>query len=290
MKLSIIIPVYKGEDTLIPLFTKIKETLEGEYDYEVIFISDKAIDNSWSKIQYLYSCNSTKIRGYKLKYNYGQHKAILFGVKVATGNYLITLDEDMQHDPAFIPIMLKYLVDNKLDVVYGKFVKFQKNNSRKFGSKLGRKIATLFIPQLYKDYSPFRIIRTEVIESFNAEKDVVFIDALLGNATSIIGVYPITHLENKRPSSYSIGGLGVLAASIILWYSRKARYMLLFIVLTLILSMLWPVSQYSEKSLTSIVLSSTVILVIIISLFIFIAVRIKCKRTLKVVEIVGPIN
>jgi polyisoprenyl-phosphate glycosyltransferase len=145
MKLSIIIPVFKGENTIIPLFNKIQEALDGRFDYEVVFISDNATDDSWNKIKYLYNANPQKVKGYKLRQNYGQHKAILFGMRESTGDFLITMDEDMQHDPQFIPAMLSYLSENELDVVYGKFYKYKRNKLRKLGSRLTRKISGLLI-------------------------------------------------------------------------------------------------------------------------------------------------
>ena len=223
MKLSIIVPVYKGENTIVPLYNKIKEALEDKFEYEVIFINDSAIDDSWSKILSLGTSEQKRVKGFSLNHNYGQHKAILFGIRAASGDYIITMDEDIQHDPKYIPEMLSYLMRNELDVVYGSFTQFKNNGARKIGSKLGRRIAGLFIPNLYKGYSPFRIIKGNVAHSLEDARCVAFIDSQLGNSTNRIGEYPIEHFMNKRPSSYSFIKLIFIATIVLITYSIVVR-------------------------------------------------------------------
>ena len=238
MKLSIIIPVYKGEKTLEPLFEKIKGSLTGIYDFEVIFICDKAADNSWDIIKKLNLVNPGNVKGISLKFNYGQHRALLHGIGQASGQILITMDEDLQHDPACIPMMVDFLDKNDLDVVYGKFRRFRINKMRQFESVLGRRIAHFLIPCLHKDYSPFRIIKATIAGSVDKTRKVVFLDALLGRVTSKIGVYTVEHSTNGRESSYSTWKLGQMAFSIFLWYSLKARVItgLLLLIFLLLLS------------------------------------------------------
>jgi len=287
MKLSIIIPVYKGENTIGPFFNKIQDTLEGEYDYEVIFISDNAIDDSWSKIKYLQRSNPQKVKGFKLKYNYGQHNALLFGIKAASGEYLITMDEDMQHDPKYIPPMLTFLLKNNLDVVYGNFLRVKKNGVRKVGSKFGRRIAGLLIPNLYRGYSPFRIINSDIVNVLGNKKNIAFIDGQLGSATNKFGEYPIEHFENKRPSSYSIFKLVRLAASVIIWYSGIAQTILIIFILLLIgfsLNLIINLSG-NDPGLTE--LAALIIMFLLFGLISWYVVLTKTRKTIKVIETIG---
>jgi len=287
MKFSFIIPVFKGENTIVPLFNKIQEALDGEFDYEVIFIDDNAKDDSWSKIKYLYSSNTQKVKGFKLKKNYGQHKATLLGIRAASGDFLITMDEDMQHDPQYIPAMLSFLLDNKLDVVYGKFLTFKKNGVRKFGSKLSRRIAGLLMPNLNKSYSPFRIIRSDIAGILNNNKNVVFIDGLLGNITNRIGEYPIEHFENKRPSSYSFFKLILLAISVILNYSGITRNMLILFISLLIYFSLGSIIDLPGNSFFLTGLPAFIILICLLSLILYTGIQAKSRKTIRVAEKIG---
>jgi undecaprenyl-phosphate 4-deoxy-4-formamido-L-arabinose transferase len=239
INLSIVIPVYNGENTLIPLFTEIQKALDGKLEYEVIFVCDKPIDDSWKKIQYLHINNPEIVIGYNLKKNYGQHKALLFGIKSARGGYILTMDEDMQHDPAYIPAMMNCMKECDLDVVYGKFLEVKKEKVRKIGSDLGRQFAVNLISGLHKDYSPFRIIKAETAQNLVSKKNIVFIDALLANTKAKIGSYTIKHLENRRPSSYSLIKLIHVAFSSLLWYSRKVRYTIMLLIGILISTIIY---------------------------------------------------
>ena len=201
MKLSVIIPVFKGENTISALFNKIRESLNDKFDFEIIFIDDKSVDNSWERIDHLMKTYPDIVKGIRFKRNYGQHRAIMHGLDIASGDFLITLDEDMQHDPKYIPQMVSFMITNDLDVLYGDFLEFKKKGIRKLGSKIGRILAVILLPYLYKKYSPFRIIRKGTLKPDEIKQNVIFIDGLLGKATQRIGSYPIEHFENGRPSS-----------------------------------------------------------------------------------------
>lgn len=235
MKLSIVIPVYRGSKTLIPLFLSIKDVLSEICRYEVIFICDQPKDNSWDVVRQLRNENPGIIKGIILKRNCGQHRAILEGISRASGEYIVTMDEDLQHDPRYIPEMLDYLERDRLDVVYGKFERSGTNKLRDFESDLGRKIARFLMPSLYSEYSPFRIIRSRIAAQIRKDKGIVFIDGLLSRITSAFGSYPVKLLKNQRPTSYSWMKLGLMAFSIFLWYSRTARIILASVLVLLIL-------------------------------------------------------
>lgn len=284
MKLSIIIPVFKGENTIITLFNKIQEALENEYDYEVIFVCDNAIDGSWTIIKYLHTISSQKVKGYKLKYNYGQHRALLYGMQEAAGDYIITLDEDMQHDPKYIPQMLSFLMDNKLDVVYGTFSRYRKNGVRIIGSKLGRQLAGVLIPNLYKGYSPFRIISFNVANRLLDTKGIAFIDGQLGNVTNSIGEYSIEHFENKRPSSYSFIKLVVLAISVIINYSGIARNLIILLLALLIYFALGNAFNLPGKDFVLTGLPAFILLVLASGLILYTVIQSVIRKKIEVVE------
>lgn len=114
-KLSLVISVYNEEANVIPLAEKIHEALKG-FDYEVIFIDDGSKDLTVHKIL---SIPDPRIVLIRFKKNYGQSSALAAGIDYATGDYIITLDGDMQNDPADIPMMVKTAEEGGWDLVAG---------------------------------------------------------------------------------------------------------------------------------------------------------------------------
>lgn len=263
MKLSVVIPVYKSSGTLINLFSRIRNTLDVSFDYEVILVCDHPVDNSWDIVKRLKSEYPDIVSGVNLLRNYGQHRALLTGIKMATGEFIITIDEDLQHDPVFIPAMLDHLIRNNLDVVYGKFEKPAVNRLRSLESRTGRKVAGFFIPSLYHEYSPYRIIRASVAPKITDVKGVVFIDALLGRVTTAFGSFQMKHLRNERPTSYSFMKRSLMAFSIFFWYSKLIRiFITICILIFLVLLAGWG-PDFSLPLKTSVLFISGILMVLI---------------------------
>jgi glycosyltransferase involved in cell wall biosynthesis len=114
-KLSLVISVYNEEKNVIPLTEKITESLRG-LDYEVIYVDDGSTDNT---VQNVLSIKDPHVVLVRFKKNYGQSSALAAGIDYASGDYIITLDGDMQNDPADIPMMVKVAEDGDWDLVAG---------------------------------------------------------------------------------------------------------------------------------------------------------------------------
>jgi len=118
MKVSIIIPIFNEADNLPVLNKRLYEVLEKEQiDYEVIYINDGSIDASLMELKKLWD-NNFSLKIITLAKNYGQTLAISAGVDNSNGDYIITMDGDLQNDPADIPAILTKLKDG-YDVVSG---------------------------------------------------------------------------------------------------------------------------------------------------------------------------
>lgn len=104
--ISIVIPTYNEEGNIAILHQEITTTMQlTNYDYEVLFINDGSIDNSWKEIDEL-SKTDQHIRGIDLAGNYGQTLALRTGFELAKGDVIIAMDGDLQHDPKYIPDLL----------------------------------------------------------------------------------------------------------------------------------------------------------------------------------------
>ena len=119
IKLSIIIPVFNEEATINLLYEKIKEVMENhyKYNYEVIFIDDGSTDSSYKILKEI-SALDKNIKVFKFLSNKGQHKAIESGFQEARGEFIITMDGDMQNDPCDIPNLILKLEEG-FEVVCG---------------------------------------------------------------------------------------------------------------------------------------------------------------------------
>lgn len=115
MRISLVITVYNEEDNIQPLIERISKNLAAE-DYEVVFVDDGSNDATVKRIK---ECATPQVRLVKLNKNYGQTTAMAAGIDHAEGTYVVTLDGDLQNDPADIPAMIRKLEEEDLDVVAG---------------------------------------------------------------------------------------------------------------------------------------------------------------------------
>jgi undecaprenyl-phosphate 4-deoxy-4-formamido-L-arabinose transferase len=116
MLLSIVVPVFNSEKSLNSLLSEIKDALTTA-ELELILVNDGSRDRSWGVITDL-STTHPWVRGINLMRNYGQHNALLCGIRAARGEVIVTIDDDLQNPPAEIPKLLSKLSAG-YDVVYG---------------------------------------------------------------------------------------------------------------------------------------------------------------------------
>ena len=129
--ISVVVPVFNSERTVGDLCKELVEVLSSMgNNYEIIFINDGSIDKSWSIIDKLSNKYSNVIAVDLLK-NYGQHSAILCGISLAKGDYLITMDDDYQNPPSEIGKLYNKILEG-YDVVFAKFIKKQHALHRKY--------------------------------------------------------------------------------------------------------------------------------------------------------------
>jgi cellulose synthase/poly-beta-1,6-N-acetylglucosamine synthase-like glycosyltransferase len=108
-KVTVLVPLFNEEESLKPLYNEIKKSVKGiSSDYEIIFVDDGSTDRSLAVIKELNRFDN-KIRYFSFRTNYGKSAALQVGFKHATGDVVITMDADLQDDPAEIPSLLEKL-------------------------------------------------------------------------------------------------------------------------------------------------------------------------------------
>ncbi|MGY5355983.1 glycosyltransferase family 2 protein [Wenyingzhuangia sp. IMCC45467] len=134
--LSIVVPVYNEEGNVTLLTENIDNGLKG-YNYEIIYVDDCSTDNTRKEVKDL---NHPKVILVELRKNYGQSSAIAAGIDISKGEYIITMDGDLQNDPSDLPAMLDKLIEDDLDMITGIRQKRQDNFLRTLPSKIANYI------------------------------------------------------------------------------------------------------------------------------------------------------
>lgn len=227
MMVSVVVPVFNGGKVLKELYRRVEDSLEGRYLFEILFVFDSGSPESWNIVEELSANSNNRVRGFRLKDNYGQHAATLYGIGRANGNYIITMDEDMQHNPVIIPCMIKIMERGHYDVVYARFKQQKQKKLRVRMSALFRRLLIWLIPGIYPGYSSFRLIRPHVAEKIcRVPVRRVFIEGLLAAEGYSYGSVNAEHQQRlKSESSYTAMRLIQHTLSIIIGYSlfRKSN-------------------------------------------------------------------
>jgi glycosyltransferase involved in cell wall biosynthesis len=167
---SIVVPVYNSAGVVGTTADRIVETFEGAgLDYELILVNDGSKDGSWDVIADK-ARNNPRIVALNLLQNYGQHNANLAGLREATGDYLITMDDDGQNPPDQALVLIDEAMTGK-DVVFGRFGRKQHAGYRQLGSKLISMInRRVFAQPPDLAVSNFRILRRDVVDRIAASR------------------------------------------------------------------------------------------------------------------------
>jgi glycosyltransferase involved in cell wall biosynthesis len=219
LKVSVVVPVFNGEQTLERLVDRVTTSLAG-CTHEVILVNDGSSDGSWNKIVEL-ARTADCVRGINLTRNFGQHNALLAGVRACLGRIIITLDDDLQNPPEEIPRLIARLEEGP-DVVYGTPIvrrhKVWRNVAAwavrmSLRSSMGREVAD--------SVGPFRAFRSELRRGFESfSGPYVSLDALLAWSTTNFTAIPVEHQERDiGRSTYSVAKLLSLAITTLTAFS-----------------------------------------------------------------------
>lgn len=203
--ISVVVPVYNSAPTLSTLMCGLTGVLEQlGLVYEIIFVNDGSRDASWEQIVAL-SSEYELLRGINLMRNYGQHNALLCGIRAARYEVIVTMDDDLQHPPEEIPGLLDKLAEG-YDVVYGTPQKEQHGFWRDMASQVTKlALQNAMGSETACNVSAFRAFRTRVRDAFaNYQGPFVSIDVLLTWGTTRFAAVPVRHdLRRMGVSNYT---------------------------------------------------------------------------------------
>jgi polyisoprenyl-phosphate glycosyltransferase len=198
MKLSIIIPVYNSSSIVSKLVNNIKEEIvkiQIISNYQIILVNDCSDDNSWKEISKI--CNNEQhVIGINLMKNYGQHNAIMAGINISDGDYVILMDDDFQHSPNQINKLISK-IEEGYDVCYTNYKDNKYNSFKILGSKLNKKISNFLINKPVDIYlSSFKCFTKKICNEIKKyDGPFVYIDGLIFDVTKNVTSVDVEHLD-----------------------------------------------------------------------------------------------
>lgn len=205
MEVSVVIPVYRSEENLTELVRQLSMALQN-CSHEVILVNDASPDGSWTRIVELAS-RYEAIVGINLRMNSGQDNAIMAGLRAATAEYVVVMDDDLQHSPSDILSLRDACRAARADVCYARFAEKKQALWKNVGSWLNGRVADRMIgkpPALY--LSPFKAIRQEIVkELIRYDGPFPYVDGLLFSVTKNVTQIPVEHHSRFRGTgNYSL--------------------------------------------------------------------------------------
>jgi undecaprenyl-phosphate 4-deoxy-4-formamido-L-arabinose transferase len=216
---SVVVPIFRSGRLINNLLTRLSCQMDllGE-PYEIILVEDHGNDDSWHIMEEALEYYP-QLRIIRLMRNFGQHNALMCGFTHCRGQFILTIDDDLQNPPEEIPKLIAAL-DEGYDVVYGVATEKKHHPVRNFGSS----IIKSFYQRTFNSkarVTSFRIIRRRVIEGIiTYNRNYTFIDGLIAWYTSDIGDVKVVHMErDEGRSGYSPAKLFTLTMNMVTNFS-----------------------------------------------------------------------
>jgi glycosyltransferase involved in cell wall biosynthesis len=225
VEISVVIPVYNSDKTLNELYQRLRMVLDTQLKrtFEVIFVDDSSVDNSWVILKELQQTDD-RVKIVRLIRNFGQHNATICGFGNCSGQYIVTMDDDLQHPPEELCKLLSK-AEAGYDVVFGVYV------DKKHG--LYRNLATEFINYLQSRilgkpkqlrFTSFRLLRHGVVENIvaNAKSGYCYIAAYILKYVArdkIANIQVAHHPRTMGRSNYTTVKMVSLASNLLINYS-----------------------------------------------------------------------
>ena len=234
--LSVVVAVYNAAHRLETVVSTIDNCLKG-ISYELILVDDASRDKSWETISMLATnaqhLHTVRVLGIGLLRNIGQHMATFLGLMNGRGRYLVTMDDDLQHQPHYIHQLLDEARRSGAEAVYGTY-----HEQSSWGSKLlGGILSAAYV--IRSDCSSFRLLSSELVDRLRGEScGYLFLEALIARQSRRISSCALRRApRHEGPSSYSFWSRSKMAVRIL------QEFTYIFIWIGGILSVLMIVSR-----------------------------------------------
>ena len=221
---SIVIPVYNGAKTIGPLVDRLTESYSQTYRLEIILVNDGSADRSAEVCRELVQRYPGRVRFLNLSRNFGEHQALLAGLNHASGEVVVTMEDDLQCPPEEVAKLIEALEAGSHDVVYGQFGVRHYSGSRKLGSWFNDRMANVLLGKPRNLYlSSFKCLsRFLVDEVCRYRGPFPYLDGLILRVTRNYGVVSVQH----QPRAGGTSGY-TLRKLVALWLNMFTNFSIL---------------------------------------------------------------
>ncbi len=220
-EISFVVPCYNSEASLPLLHQRVVACMESaDLSFELVLVEDCGGDRSWEVIQALQKTDA-RVRGLKLARNFGQHNALLAGIRRARGEWIVTIDDDLQNPPEEVPKLLAKAREG-FDVVYGSATQLTHGLARNLASRITKLVLQKAMgADVAVHTSAYRLFRTRVREAFaDASGPTVNIDVMLTwGTTRYAWVEVPQHARTVGQSGYTLRKLITHAVNMMTGFS-----------------------------------------------------------------------
>ncbi|MBQ9143064.1 MAG: glycosyltransferase family 2 protein [Lachnospiraceae bacterium] len=205
-KVSFVIPCYRSENTIGRVVAELEETMKRQelaasYEFEIILINDCSPDNTLGTIKKL-CAEKPYVKGIAFARNFGQHAALMAGLRQSTGDYVVCLDDDGQTPADEVDKLLAKLEEG-FDAVYAKYEHKQHSGFRNMGSKVNELMLRVMLEKPKELYvsSYFAVKRFVVEDMIRYENSYPYVIGLVLRATKNITNVVVNHREREEGAS-----------------------------------------------------------------------------------------
>jgi polyisoprenyl-phosphate glycosyltransferase len=218
---SVVVPVYNSERSLEELYRRIEATFAAMgRSFEVVFVDDGSRDGSMEVLRSLHARNPGRVRALSLYRNEGQQAALMCGLQHCAGDFVVTIDDDLQHSPEDIPALYAKLQEG-YDAVFGSYPR-QNGFLKNVGSRTVRRLVhRIFDPPQGLEMSAFRLIRHDVVEHIKAYRtSFPYLSGMILSTTPRVANAEVHHDERRYGrSGYTLSKLIKLSFNLLVNYS-----------------------------------------------------------------------
>lgn len=223
MQIDIVIPLYKSKDSLTALISRLNAyqlARKEQFSMHLIFVDDGSDDGTFEFIKDQHAHVEFGYELIRLVRNFGQHSAIAVGLNHAQSEYVVVMDDDLQHDPFEIDLLLNKMRETGADLVYGAYLEKKHHLVRNISSKILKQI-TKSKEVDFKDVTSFKLMRKSVLSSIKqVQSKVILVDVYLLGCASKVETCKVTHAKRLvGESSYSKWKLIKMSLAILVFHS-----------------------------------------------------------------------
>jgi len=209
IRISIVIPVYRGEQSIGRLVDELVLSLGSRYHLEIVLVNDNSPDKSAAVCESLFEKYPDTVKFYSLAKNVGEHNAVMAGLNHTTGDYMVIMDDDFQNPISEVIKLADYAAQNEndYDVIYTYYKKKHHNFFRNLGSRLNDKMANIMLKKPKNLYlSSFKVLNRFIVEEIiKYDLPYPYIDGLILRTTDKIGKIQVEHHKREAgKSGYTI--------------------------------------------------------------------------------------